>query len=54
VRALLLKMSDLAQRVTVAGATLNAMHEVDRARLSVIEVEAQLRRVRASVVQEAA
>jgi|HubBroStandDraft_1064217.scaffolds.fasta_scaffold969857_1 hypothetical protein len=44
-RTLLRKMTDLVDRITGPGATLNAMGELDRAASSVMDVDAQLRRV---------
>jgi hypothetical protein len=45
VRKLLRKMTEVVHQATGPGAMLNAMHEIDRAASSVIDVDAQLRRV---------
>jgi hypothetical protein len=45
VRKLLRKITEVVQRATGPGAMLNAMHELDRAASTVVDVDAQLRRV---------
>jgi hypothetical protein len=42
---MLVKMTDLVHRISGPGAALNAMGELDRAASSVLDVDAQLRRV---------
>jgi hypothetical protein len=51
---MLRKITEVVHRISAPGATLNAMHEVDRAMSSVVELEAQLRRVRATSSPKAA
>ena len=53
-QTLLRKITEVVQRMTGAGATLNALHEVDRAASSVIDVDAQLCRMRATSSRQAA
>jgi hypothetical protein len=45
VRKLLRKITEVVHWATGPGAMLNAMHELDRAASSVVDVDAQLRRV---------
>jgi len=51
---LLRKMSEVRDRITGAGATLNALHEVDRAAWSLDDLEMQLDRVRGTSSRRAA
>jgi hypothetical protein len=48
------KITEVVHRMTGVGATLNALHEVDRAALSVIDVDAQLYKMRATSPPQAA
>jgi hypothetical protein len=48
------KITEVVHRITAPGATLNAMHEVDRATSTMVELEAQLRRVRPTSTPQAA
>jgi len=45
VRKMVRKMKDAIRRMAGEGATLNAMHEIDRAASSVVDLDVQLRRV---------
>jgi hypothetical protein len=47
-------MTEALQRITGPGAMLNAWNEVDRATRSVVDVEAQLRRVTLTSSRQAA
>jgi hypothetical protein len=47
-RTLLQRMVDVVNRISGAGAMLNARYELDRSVSSVVELDAQLRRVGAT------
>lgn len=53
-QTLMRKITEVVQRMTGVGATLNARHEVDRAAWSVIDLDAQLYKVRATSSRQAA
>ena len=53
-RKLLRQITEVVHRSMAPGAALNAMHEVERASSSIVELETQLHRVRPSSPPQAA
>lgn len=51
---LLRKMTDVVHQITGPGAALNAMHEVNRATSSMVDVDTQLQRLRPTGTRRAA